>query len=599
MSDLTESPKPNGTGHLADHAALKATLDGSGATPLPQFTAASTAAEHRAIHARLHAVHNTRSGATALPTTLGVGAAGHLSHHATLHREANARSTQAGLVYRGVNLSGAEFAPDAAHLPGQHGTDYTYPTRADLAHLAGRGHRMVRLPIRWERIQPVLLAALSAPELTRLLDTVDLAHAVGVDVLVDVHNYARYIRPATSGGATLVLGDGTLTTAHLVDLWRRLSTALKGRPGVLGYGLMNEPHDLPAETASLQGAVEVNGFTRSAESWSGEGDAVASLSTAPGTYRLAPGALQITRDLVPAAPHLRANDSGSLGLAASNGTSLAAWVLVPGDAPGNAWNAHLEMQDANYRWTPGPTFSLAPGQWTQLRYTPAEAVWSGHRAIGVQFATGLATPATATGFLDTVQQGFDSPSISPARQWEQVAQACVTAVRENGDTTMIFVPGYDYQSAKNWPGNHPRPWVQDPAGRITYEAHYYFDRDNSGTYQQSYAAESDNALSRGYPSLPGRAVTELSRFLDWCTTHAVRGFVGELGWENTRDVARWNAVGAELYAALDAAHVGAACWAAGGWYGNGYNLSVYRGTPLASSTPVAGVVEAHPSFLSP
>lgn len=49
---------------------------------------------------------------------------------------------------------------------------------------------------------------------------------------------------------------------------------------------------------------------------------------------------------------------------------------------------------------------------------------------------------------------------------------------------------------------------------------------------------------------------------------------------------------------MDAANVGASYWAAGEWYGTGYNLSIYTGTPLATSTAVAATVEAHPSKTS-
>lgn len=66
-------------------------------------------------------------------------------------------------AYRGVNLSGAEFAHDALHLPGVPDRDYKYPTAADLRYIAGRGHRMVRLPIRWERIQRTLLGPCTQP----------------------------------------------------------------------------------------------------------------------------------------------------------------------------------------------------------------------------------------------------------------------------------------------------------------------------------------------------------------------------------------------------------------------------------------------------
>jgi hypothetical protein len=58
------------------------------------------------------------------------------------------------LYARGVNLAGAEFAADAAHLPGVYGTDYAYPGNAEITAMAARGHKVIRVPLRWERIQP-------------------------------------------------------------------------------------------------------------------------------------------------------------------------------------------------------------------------------------------------------------------------------------------------------------------------------------------------------------------------------------------------------------------------------------------------------------
>lgn len=133
---------------------------------------------------------------------------------AALDETAGTHTTPASLAYRGVNLSGAEFTADASHLPGVVDRDYRYPTRADLRYVAGRGHRMVRLPIRWERIQPALMSPLQPAELERIRLTIDSTAAVGLKVLVDLHNYARYIQPATRGGATLVMSGGQLADAQ-------------------------------------------------------------------------------------------------------------------------------------------------------------------------------------------------------------------------------------------------------------------------------------------------------------------------------------------------------------------------------------------------
>ena len=51
---------------------------------------------------------------------------------------------------------------------------------------------LVRLPFRWERLQPQLNQPLDTVELSRVKAFVDAATAEGVTVLLDVHNYARW-----------------------------------------------------------------------------------------------------------------------------------------------------------------------------------------------------------------------------------------------------------------------------------------------------------------------------------------------------------------------------------------------------------------------
>src|SRR5687768_6408262 len=66
----------------------------------------------------------------------------------------------------GVNLCGAEFGEK--ELPGVYDKHYTYPTAKSLDYYKSKGLMLVRLPFRWERMQPALNGPLDAAELGRL-----------------------------------------------------------------------------------------------------------------------------------------------------------------------------------------------------------------------------------------------------------------------------------------------------------------------------------------------------------------------------------------------------------------------------------------------
>ena len=384
-----------------------------------------------------------------------------------------------------------------------------------------------------------------------------------------------------------MLGDGHLTNAHLVDLWTRLSTALRGRAGVLGYGLMNEPHHLPGTRSAGKESPTGWSFDHDTTPWSGEADAVVSHSTAAGTTHDGGGSMRISRRLPTAGGHnLRANDNARSTLTPAAGTTISAWVLVPERATGDQWMAQLEMQDRSYRWVAGPrTRPHSRPLDADLGHSHSRPVVRAPRRGGAVLL-GPGGPTTATVYVDSIwQRGQALTTLTEARQWEDASQECVDAIRANQDATAIYVSGVAFSGAQNWPRNHPVPWIDDPADAVVYEAHYYFDRDNSGTYRQPFAAEEADAVRRGYASLRDRATDELGGFLHWCETNDVRGFVGEIGWDNGQDSSRWNAVGHALYTALDDAAVGAAYWAAGRWYGTSYNLSAVHRNAIVDPCP--------------
>lgn len=137
----------------------------------------------------------------------------------------------------GVNLSGAEFGDIGA----RYGWGYIYPDNGTLDYFKANGMTLIRLPIRWERLQPTPMALLDEDEIGRLQDMLDRANTRGLKLIIDLHNYGRFGSDA--------LGSAALPAGTLADFWKKLSTRLSGHPALVGYGLMNEPHDMPSANA--------------------------------------------------------------------------------------------------------------------------------------------------------------------------------------------------------------------------------------------------------------------------------------------------------------------------------------------------------------
>ena len=145
-------------------------------------------------------------------------------------------TTSSSTQWRGVNLAGAEFGEGS--LPGTYGTHYIYPEVSSVTYFRNKGMNTIRLPFRWERLQPTLMQAFNATELARLTTFVNGATAQGMTVIIDPHNYARW--------QGKIIGSSEVPNSAFADFWSRLATQFKGNSKVV-FGLMNEPNNMPTE----------------------------------------------------------------------------------------------------------------------------------------------------------------------------------------------------------------------------------------------------------------------------------------------------------------------------------------------------------------
>ena len=207
----------------------------------------------------------------------------------------------------GTNLSGMEWAEaglryGTSSLPN---LNFTVPRRSDVLYLARSGYTKTRLPIKWELLQPMLHDTVAAPAVVAgvgrpgafhagyesyITGVLDAHAAAGIRCIIDCHNYCRYkdfkfqpdgsvtgfvvpsdplLRPYTSDNTQVqtrifALAPGaTLKQSHFVDFWTRAAAKWKDHPGFGGYGLMNEPHDMP-RTGQI---VESNGGDEDLTIW--------------------------------------------------------------------------------------------------------------------------------------------------------------------------------------------------------------------------------------------------------------------------------------------------------------------------------------------
>jgi len=132
----------------------------------------------------------------------------------------------------GVNLAGGDFAPGTPN--------YQYPHAEELDYFLSKGLTLIRLPFKWERIQPDLNGSLDPKDLNEIRNFVWAARKRGIWVLFDMHNYGR----RRVDGVNTVIGNPGVTIEDSGEVWRRIADEFKGFENIYAYGLMNEPYGM-------------------------------------------------------------------------------------------------------------------------------------------------------------------------------------------------------------------------------------------------------------------------------------------------------------------------------------------------------------------
>jgi endoglucanase len=135
----------------------------------------------------------------------------------------------------GVNISGAELNYSVGR-PGRVFFDYIYPSDAEFDYFRKKGANVIRVPVRWERLQHEIGGPIDPDELKRLLTVTDHAARRELSVIIDIHNFGMF-KDAN-------IGSASVPEDALARLWGPLAKLFTGNSQVI-FGLMNEPAGVP------------------------------------------------------------------------------------------------------------------------------------------------------------------------------------------------------------------------------------------------------------------------------------------------------------------------------------------------------------------
>ena len=132
-------------------------------------------------------------------------------------------------------------------VPGIYGKDYTKPSLLAIRSLKDRGIQVIRIPFLWERLQYTWGGSLNQAYLGYIMEVLRDSNSVGMQVILDMHNYTRYRR----NGVELKFSDASgPSAAQYADVWKKLVQEIRkdaaAYSAVYAFDIMNEPYGLSA-----------------------------------------------------------------------------------------------------------------------------------------------------------------------------------------------------------------------------------------------------------------------------------------------------------------------------------------------------------------
>jgi aryl-phospho-beta-D-glucosidase BglC (GH1 family) len=147
--------------------------------------------------------------------------------------------------------------------------------------------------------------------------------------------------------------------------------------------------------------------------------------------------------------------------------------------------------------------------------------------------------------------------------WATDAQAAVNGIRSVDMNSTIMVEGDGWSTAATWTSFNSNLLMNDPANKIVYEAHQYFDSLFQGIYPTSYAQQG---------ATPETGVDLIQNFVGWLQANHAQGFMGEFGVPG--DDPSWLPVLSNFMAEMNKDGISGTSWGGGPWWDKSYPLLI-------------------------
>ncbi|MDR1120779.1 MAG: cellulase family glycosylhydrolase [Dysgonamonadaceae bacterium] len=168
-------------------------------------------------------------------------------------------------------------------------------------------------------------------------------------------------------------------------------------------------------------------------------------------------------------------------------------------------------------------------------------------------------------------------------------QMAINAIREKDMQAYISIEGRSYASAAGWASvSDELKNLTDPANKLIYQAHCYFDGNASGTYQGSYDSEVGN-------NFDARTKGRLDPFINWCAANGKTGMIGEFGVPYNGAEGgdpRYMVLIDSVFSYLKQHQMTATYWCGGAFYDN-YHLTVQPKDNYATEKSTMAIMEKY------